>query len=78
MKPDDCIRLTHVAEALGHAVRFIQGRSRGDLDSDPMLTFAYTGGGMVPREQLEGARTTVFGDMRLLPGLLDAAARNGR
>jgi HAD superfamily hydrolase (TIGR01509 family) len=42
-----------------------------------MLTFAYTGDGMVARERLEGARTTVFGDMRLLPELLDAAACDG-
>ncbi len=40
MKPDDRIRLTHMVEALGHAVRFVEGRSRTDLDSDPMLTFA--------------------------------------
>jgi uncharacterized protein with HEPN domain len=40
MKPDDRIRLTHMAEALGHAIHFIAGRSRADLDSDPMLTFA--------------------------------------
>ena len=38
-----------------------------------MLTFAYSGDGMLGREQLEGERTTVFGDMRLLPGLLDRA-----
>ena len=40
MKADDRIRLTHMAEALAHATRFIVGRSRADLDSDPMLTFA--------------------------------------
>jgi uncharacterized protein with HEPN domain len=40
MKPDDRIRLTHMAEALGHAIRFVEGRRRADLDSDPMLTFA--------------------------------------
>jgi HAD superfamily hydrolase (TIGR01509 family) len=43
-----------------------------------MITFAYAADGMVPREQLEGAGTRVFGDMRLLPGMLDAAARDGR
>ena len=43
-----------------------------------MLTFAYAGDGMAGHEQLEGARTTVFGDMRALPGLLEAAARDGR
>jgi uncharacterized protein with HEPN domain len=40
MNPDDRIRLTHMAEALRHAIRFTQGRSRGDLDSDAMLMFA--------------------------------------
>ncbi len=40
MKPDDRIRLTHMAEALGHAIQFVEGRSRVDLDSDQMLTFA--------------------------------------
>jgi len=42
MKPDDRIRLLHIAEALEHAVRFIQGRSREDLDKDVMLGFAIT------------------------------------
>lgn len=40
MKPDDRIRLMHMAESLGHAIRFIEGHSRVDLDSDQMLTFA--------------------------------------
>ena len=32
-----------------------------------MRTFAYAGGGMVARDQLEGPATVVFDDMRLLP-----------
>ena len=40
MKPDDRIRLTHMADSLGEAIRFTKGRSRADLDSDRMLTFA--------------------------------------
>jgi uncharacterized protein with HEPN domain len=40
MKPEDRVRLTHMADALGHAIRFVEGRGRADLDSDPMLTFA--------------------------------------
>lgn len=40
MKPEDRIRLTHMAEALGHAIHFVEGRSCADLDSDSMLTFA--------------------------------------
>ena len=40
MKPDDRIRLQHMADALGHAMRFVQGRSRDDIESDAMLGFA--------------------------------------
>ncbi|HUB13381.1 MAG TPA: HepT-like ribonuclease domain-containing protein [Acetobacteraceae bacterium] len=40
MKPDDRIRLMHMAESLGHAIRFVEGHSRADLDSNRMLTFA--------------------------------------
>jgi len=40
MKPDDRIRLMHMAESLGHAIRFVEGHSRADLDSNQMLTFA--------------------------------------
>lgn len=43
-----------------------------------MVTFAYAGDGRVLGDQLDGARTTVFGDMRELPGLLDAAPRDVR
>lgn len=30
-----------MAEALGHTIQFIEGRSRADLDNDPMLTFGH-------------------------------------
>ena len=40
MKPDDRIRLHHIADALNSAIRFVQGRRREDLDSDEMLAFA--------------------------------------
>ena len=40
MKPDDRVRLRHIADALGHAVRFAEGRRRDDLESDVMLGFA--------------------------------------
>jgi HAD superfamily hydrolase (TIGR01509 family) len=43
-----------------------------------MVTLAYAGDAMVPAERLEGERTTVFGDMRVLPELLDGAARDDR
>ena len=40
MSPDDRIRITHIADFLGHAIRFVEGRKREDLDSDAMLTLA--------------------------------------
>jgi uncharacterized protein with HEPN domain len=40
MKPDDRVRLRHIADALSAAIRFTEGRSREDLDKDEMLAFA--------------------------------------
>ena len=40
MRPDDRVRLRHIADALRAAIRFTEGRSRGDLDKDDMLVFA--------------------------------------
>jgi hypothetical protein len=40
MNPHDRVRLRHVVDALNAAMRFAQGRGRGDLDSDEMLLFA--------------------------------------
>jgi uncharacterized protein with HEPN domain len=40
MKPDDQIRLRHIADALRTTIRFIEGRNREDLDKDEMLAFA--------------------------------------
>ena len=34
---DDRVRLQHMLEAAHHAVLFVTGRVRADLDSDPML-----------------------------------------
>lgn len=42
MSPDDAIRLRHMADAAESALRFCQGRTRADLDSDDMLRFALT------------------------------------
>jgi len=42
-----------------------------------MRTFAYAGGGIVARDQLEGEATVVFDDMRLLPELLEPAMSSG-
>jgi len=42
MKPDDLIRLRHIADALSSAIGFVQGRRRADLDTDRMLVFALT------------------------------------
>ena len=40
MYPRDWVRLQHLADALNSAIRFVQGRERGDLDGDEMLLFA--------------------------------------
>lgn len=40
MRPDDLVRLRHIADALGAVVRFTARRCRADLDKDEMLTFA--------------------------------------
>jgi uncharacterized protein with HEPN domain len=40
MRPDDRVRLRHIADALSAAIRFTEGRSREDLDKDEMLAFA--------------------------------------
>ena len=42
MSPDDVIRLRHMAEAAESALRFCQGRTRADVDTDDMLRFALT------------------------------------
>ena len=40
MKPDDLIRLHHIADALETAISFTEGKTRTNLDTDNMLTFA--------------------------------------
>ena len=40
MRPDDLVRLKHMQDATASALRFVDGRSRQDLDSDEMLLFA--------------------------------------
>jgi len=40
MREDDAIRLRHMLDAARHAVRFVQGRTRSDLDHDRQLVFA--------------------------------------
>ncbi len=40
MKPDDRIRLRHMADALTSVARFVSGRRRQDLDNDQMLAYA--------------------------------------
>jgi len=40
MKPDDRIRIRHIADALMSVARFIQGRTQDDLGTDEMLLFA--------------------------------------
>jgi hypothetical protein len=38
MLPDDTTRLRHLRDAAEQALDFVVGRSRPDLDSDPMLS----------------------------------------
>ena len=40
MRPDDRVRLRHIADALASALHFATGRQRADLDQDEMLAFA--------------------------------------
>ena len=40
MPPDDTARLAHMREATEQALKFVGGRTRPDLDSDPMLALA--------------------------------------
>jgi len=40
MSSDDRIRLRHMLESAKEAVRFIQGRTRPDLDCDRMLALS--------------------------------------
>src|SRR5262249_20950665 len=40
MNPHDRVRLRHALHAMNAALEFIAGRSRSDLDSDRMLSFA--------------------------------------
>lgn len=42
MPPDDDIRLQHLRDAAVTAARFVEGRSRHDLDDDEMLCLALT------------------------------------
>src|SRR5262249_37909847 len=40
MQPDDLARVRHMFEAAENALRFISGKNRANLDTDPMLLFA--------------------------------------
>lgn len=40
MREDDCIRVRHMIDAAEIAIRFLQEKSRDDLDDDQMLLFA--------------------------------------
>jgi uncharacterized protein with HEPN domain len=40
MNPHDRVRLRHALDALNAAMRFVEGRTRSDLDTDDMLLFA--------------------------------------
>jgi uncharacterized protein with HEPN domain len=40
MSVSDAVRVRHILDAARQAVAFVQGRSRADLDTDPMLSLA--------------------------------------
>ncbi len=40
MQPEDRVRVLHMRDACRSVARFIQGKTRGDLDRDEMLRFA--------------------------------------
>ena len=40
MTPDDRVRVLHMIEAAEHALRFVSGRERADLEDDVMLRLA--------------------------------------
>lgn len=42
MPPEDDARLRHLVDAAETAIRFLEGRSRADLDNDEMLRLALT------------------------------------
>jgi uncharacterized protein with HEPN domain len=42
MPPEDSVRLRHLIEAVETPIRFIDGRSRNDLEDDEMLRLALT------------------------------------
>jgi uncharacterized protein with HEPN domain len=42
MQPEDRVRIRHLVDAATTARQFIEGRERGDLDTDEMLRLALT------------------------------------
>ncbi len=42
MPPEDEVRLRHLVESADTAIRFVEGRTRRDLESDEMLRLALT------------------------------------
>jgi uncharacterized protein with HEPN domain len=42
MQPEDKVRVRHLIDAATTARRFVEGRERGDLDTDEMLRLALT------------------------------------
>jgi uncharacterized protein with HEPN domain len=67
MSSDDVIRLRHRADAAEAALRFCQGRTRADRDTDDMLRFALTRAVEIIGE---AANSSAIGNKkrRLVPG----------
>lgn len=66
MQPEDRVRVLHMRDACQSVARFIQGKTRSDLDRDEMLRFA-----LVRAVEIVGeAATKVSADTRQLsPGI---------
>lgn len=65
MRPDDLIRLRHMADAAREAIDFVRGRSRNTLDHDLQLVWALTKAveiiGEAANQMAESSRSEVPG-----------------
>ena len=57
MSPHDRVRLRHMVDAIGSALRIVAGRERSALDEDEMLLFA-----LVPAVEIVGEAATRMSD----------------
>lgn len=76
MQLDDRIRLRHMIEAAEDALRFVDGRSRADLDSDRMLLFAVVRAVEIVGEAASKMSPSVRADHPKIPWSAIIAMRN--